>query len=114
MAEEVRFFDNRQRYLLFVTTTNEKAVIAEKLSHLINELKPVITPPTLTKEIFVPADLIIGEYRSSLEEFTNKGYKIDVQKMRETEDQTAYAIPSPARRKEKSWVLDPVPLVKSK
>ena len=38
MAEEVRFFDNRQRYLLFVTTTNEKAVIAEKLSHLINEL----------------------------------------------------------------------------
>ena len=41
MAEEVRFFDNRQRYLLFVTTTNEKAVIAEKLSHLINELKPV-------------------------------------------------------------------------
>ena len=41
MAEEVRFFDNRQRYLLFVTTTNEKAVIAEKLSHIINELKPV-------------------------------------------------------------------------
>ena len=81
---------------------------------LLNELKPVITPPTLTKEIFVPADLIIGEYRSSLEEFTNKGYKIDVQKMRETEDQTAYAIPSPARRKEKSWVLDPVPLLKSK
>ena len=41
MPEEVRFFDNRQRYLLFVTTTNEKAVIAEKLSHIINELKPV-------------------------------------------------------------------------
>ena len=41
MAEEVRFFDNRQRYLLFVTTTNEKAVIAEKLSHIINELKPI-------------------------------------------------------------------------
>ena len=41
MEEEVRFFDNRQRYLLFVTTTNEKAVIAEKLSHIINELKPI-------------------------------------------------------------------------
>ena len=41
MAEEVRFFDNRQRYLLFVTTTNEKAVIAEKLSHIITELKPI-------------------------------------------------------------------------
>ena len=41
MAEEVRLYDNRQRYLLFVTTTNEKAVIAEKLSHIINELKPI-------------------------------------------------------------------------
>ena len=40
MTNEVKFFDNRQRYLLFVTTTNEKAVISEKLSHLINELKP--------------------------------------------------------------------------
>jgi len=49
-----------------------------------------------------------------LEDFTKKGYKIDIKKMKETQHQTAYAIPSPARRKEKSWVLDPVPLVKSK
>ena len=42
MTNEVKFFDNRQRYLLFVTTTNEKAIISEKLSHLISELKPLI------------------------------------------------------------------------
>jgi len=81
---------------------------------VLDNLRPVLTPPTLTKEIFVPADLIIGEYRSSLEDFTKKGYKIDVKKMKETQHQTAYAIPSPARRKEKSWVLDPVPLIQSK
>ena len=40
MTNEVKFFDNRQRYLLFVTSTNEKAVISEKLSHLINEIEP--------------------------------------------------------------------------
>ena len=80
---------------------------------VLDNLRPVLTPPTLTKEIFVPADLIIGEYRSSLEDFTKKGYKIDQQKMKETQHQTAYAIPSPARRKEKSWVLDPVPLIQS-
>jgi len=40
MAEEAHFFDSRQRYLLFVTTTNEKAVIAEKLFHEIEDLKP--------------------------------------------------------------------------
>ena len=79
---------------------------------LLTELRPAITPPTLTKEIFVPADLIIGEYRSSLDEFTKKGFKIDTQKVKETQHQTAYAIPSPARKKEKSWVLDPVPLIK--
>ena len=65
---------------------------------LLNELKPAITPPTLTKEIFVPADLIIGEYRNSLEEFTKKGFKIDVQKMKDTHHHSAYAIPSPAWR----------------
>ena len=41
MKKNFRFYDNRQKYLLFVTTTNEKAVIAEKLSHIINELKPI-------------------------------------------------------------------------
>ena len=40
MTNDVHFFDSRQRYLLFVTTTNEKAIIAEKLSHQIEELKP--------------------------------------------------------------------------
>ena len=37
---EVKFFDNRQRYLLFVNTTNEKAIISEKLSYLIGDLQP--------------------------------------------------------------------------
>jgi len=32
MSKDFRFFDNRQKYLLFVTTTNEKNKIAEKIS----------------------------------------------------------------------------------
>jgi hypothetical protein len=86
--------------------------VADQDIALLNELRPALTPPTLTKEIFVPADLIIGAYRSSLDEFTEKGFKIDTQKVKETQHQTAYAIPSPARRTEKNWVLDSVPLVK--
>ena len=65
MAEEVRFFDNRQRYLLFVTTTNEKAVIAEKLSHIINELKPI--KPAL--KIF---DAGVGDDPAVVYEFAGK------------------------------------------
>ena len=37
---DFRFFDSRQKYLLFVTTTNEKSIIAEKISPIIKELNP--------------------------------------------------------------------------
>ena len=40
-----RFFDNREKYLLFVTTCNEKQVIAERVAMDIRYLQPV--PPAL-------------------------------------------------------------------
>ncbi len=40
MKKNFRFFDNRQKYLLFVTTTNEKNKIADALKPIIHKLKP--------------------------------------------------------------------------
>ena len=40
MSKDFRFFDSRQKYLLFVTTTNEKNVIASKVSEIIKSIKP--------------------------------------------------------------------------
>ena len=40
-----RFFDNREKYLLFVTTTSEKAVIAERVGHELERINP--QPPAL-------------------------------------------------------------------
>ena len=40
MNNNFRFFDSRQKYLLFVTTTNEKNIIAEKISTQIKKIKP--------------------------------------------------------------------------
>ena len=40
MNGSVKFFDSRQRYLLFVTTTNEKSVVSEKISTIIEQIKP--------------------------------------------------------------------------
>lgn len=40
-----RFFDNREKYLLFVTTTSEKAVIAERVGLEFDRITP--TPPAL-------------------------------------------------------------------
>lgn len=40
-----RFFDNREKYLLFVTTTSEKAVVAERVGQELERLRP--TPPAI-------------------------------------------------------------------
>ena len=45
MKKNFRFFDNRQKYLLFVTTTNEKNVIADNIHPYIKKIKP--TKPAL-------------------------------------------------------------------
>ena len=40
MKKNFRFFDNRQKYLLFVTTTNEKNKISDALKPIVQKLKP--------------------------------------------------------------------------
>ncbi len=40
MKKNFRFFDNRQKYLLFVTTTNEKNKIADALNPIVQKLSP--------------------------------------------------------------------------
>jgi hypothetical protein len=40
-----RFYDNRQKYLAFVTTCNEKSAIARRAAHELNLLRP--TPPAV-------------------------------------------------------------------
>ncbi len=41
-----RFYDNRQKYLAFVTTCNEKSVIAQRAAQELEHIRPV--PPALT------------------------------------------------------------------
>jgi hypothetical protein len=40
-----RFYDNRQKYLAFVTTCNEKSAIAHRAAHEVSLLRP--TPPAV-------------------------------------------------------------------
>ncbi len=44
-GEPFRFFDNREKYLLFVTTTSEKSVVANRIGDELDLLQP--TPPAL-------------------------------------------------------------------
>ena len=100
---------------------NMDAMIMERNMAIANEdiavmtdLRPVVTPPVSTKETLVPADLIIGKYRSTLKNFKNKGYKIDIKELNDRQHETAFSIPCPDRKTEKNWVLDPIPLIKGK
>jgi len=78
---------------------------------IIEDLHPVLTPDTNTKEFMVPSDKCILMYRDRLREWDAKGWRIDTDEVRRNKNKVAYAIPSPARRETKGWVLDQVPLI---
>ena len=78
---------------------------------VIERLLPALTPETNTKEVIVPADQVIVRYREFIRSWETLGWRIDTEAVRANKERVAYAIPCPARRTQKSWVIDPVPLV---
>jgi hypothetical protein len=97
--EQDKFMDERNWY------------VAKQDVDVIVNLHPVITPDTNTKELMVPSDKSVVMYRDKTKEWTEKGWRIDVDAVELSQDKIAYAIPSPARRDSKGWVLDSIPLV---
>lgn len=93
--------------------TERNMVIAGQDVVVLTKLKPVLTPPTTAKELLMPADKVIFLYREKLKEWEQKGWRIDTDALNaaRARGDVEYAIPSPARRQTKGWVLDPVPLV---
>ncbi len=85
--------------------------IAEQDRVVLETINPILTPRANTKEVLVPADKAVARYRELYREWQAKGWRIDVKKMHRDEDEIAYAIPSPGRRKSKNWALDAVPLI---
>jgi phenylpropionate dioxygenase-like ring-hydroxylating dioxygenase large terminal subunit len=78
---------------------------------VLTELHPVITPPTNTKEFMMPADKVILMYREMLKEWDARGWRLDTALINRNNNEVAYAIPSPARREQKGWVLDELPMM---
>lgn len=88
-------------------------VIASQDIVVVDKLQPRLTPPTTAKELLMPADKVILQYREKLDEFTARGWRIDMEALRRIKEKgdVILAIPSPGRRTSKAWVLDTVPLV---
>jgi len=69
--EEFRFFDSRQKYLLFVNTTNEKQVIADYIDNYVKALKPKKPALNIFDAGLGDGSLLISVLRSCHKEFPN-------------------------------------------
>ena len=83
---------------------------------VVNKLKPRLTPTSRAKELMMPADKVILQYRDKLDEFEARGWRIDMQEVKRQHEKgdVVYAIPCPARRETNAWVLDEIPRVPPK
>ncbi|HHL43033.1 MAG TPA: aromatic ring-hydroxylating dioxygenase subunit alpha [Hellea balneolensis] len=91
-------------------------IVAQQDIDILNEVEPVRTPPTMLKEFMVRSDSCIVRYREHIKRYEDKGWRIDLDKFHKEMDKgnVIFAIPSPRRRKEKRWVIDPIPLISGK
>jgi phenylpropionate dioxygenase-like ring-hydroxylating dioxygenase large terminal subunit len=85
--------------------------VADEDVTILENLWPVRTPDTNTKELLTEGDEMIVRYRRHLKEWDASGWRLDAQQIRAAGPDIAYAVPCPARRESKSWILDPAPVI---
>ena len=85
--------------------------VADEDVAILENLWPVRTPDTMTKELLTSGDEMIVRYRRHLDEWTDKGWRLDMKKMAEHDGAVAYAIPCPGRRESGNWILDEAPCI---
>jgi hypothetical protein len=90
-------------------TRNE--YVASQDRDVLRDLNPVLTPARPNRELFVPSDGCVGRYRQLVARWEARGWRIDSETVARNRRKAAYAIPCPARREVKGWVLDSIPLV---
>jgi phenylpropionate dioxygenase-like ring-hydroxylating dioxygenase large terminal subunit len=111
------FFVNMRDWMLGEDKDEKLIDVNMQIAHedirIIETLDPVQTPDSTTRELLTEADKPVLRYREYLAEWQSKGWKIDRESLESQLGKAAFAIPSPARRDEKGWVIQSIPLVKS-
>jgi phenylpropionate dioxygenase-like ring-hydroxylating dioxygenase large terminal subunit len=117
--ERTRIFFVNMRCFLMEEEMDQKLIdinmqIAHEDINVIEALDPIRTPFSTSKELLTQADTPIYRYRDFLKEWDDKGWRIDWKNFQQQRGDIAFAIPCPARRSEKNWILDEIPLVATK
>jgi len=111
------FFVNMRSWMMEPEKDQPLIDVNMRIAHediaVIEGLDPVRTPKSTAKEVLTPADKPIFRYRDFLQNFDERGWRIDWAELQDKRGDVAFAIPCPARRTEKNWVLDAVPLVEA-
>jgi len=108
------FFVNLRDWMLDEEQDEKLIEINMQIAHediaIIESLDPVETPDSTAREMLTEADKPILRYREYLEKWESQGWRIDRDTLEARAGRAAFAIPSPARKESKGWVLQPVPL----
>ena len=78
---------------------------------VIEGMRPKFSPRDTKSELLLPEDEIMVSYRQFLDRWQANGWHIDLAAIKAQGDRKIFAIPSPARREQSNWVVDPVPLI---
>ena len=84
--------------------------IAQEDIDLLETLDPVGPPAPAPATVLVPSDGAVVSYRKFLNQWKDRGWRIDMEMQRATRQNRAYAIPCPDRRTSGNWVLNSIPL----
>jgi hypothetical protein len=94
------------------TFEDRSLYVAEQDRYVLEPMEPIRSPRRNAHEFLLPADKAIKRYREYCQDWEDNGWRLDINKIRADKDEVAYAIPSPARRRTKGWVMPAVPLLK--
>jgi hypothetical protein len=87
-------------------------VAVEEDRIVVEKLDPAIPSREAIGEFIVPADDVLMVYRQRLKEYEQRGWRMDLDRLRSNKGRVAYAIPSPGRRENpQGWAVTPVPLL---
>jgi phenylpropionate dioxygenase-like ring-hydroxylating dioxygenase large terminal subunit len=78
---------------------------------VVKDLRPGLAPDSGLTELLLPEDRGVIGYRKRVQEWSERGWRIDIDALAADTSNRAYAIPGPARRESGNWVTHSVPLV---
>lgn len=86
--------------------------VANQDRDVIHTVSPTLTPERRNAEVSVRADILSNHYRQRLKSWEDRGWRIDTDALSRSDPRRdTFAIPSPARREQRGWCLEQVPLV---